>query len=94
MAPEKKNLSYARRLQLLSLVIASTTNFWIAEYRLPSACIREVEKICGEFLWSGPDLNTQKAKLAWSEISRPKNEGGLGLKSNGEANKVSTFKLI
>lgn len=53
-----------------------------------------MERICGAFLWSGPDLKTLKAKLAWSEICRPKNEGGLGLMSIEEANKVSCLKLI
>lgn len=91
---KNKFLSYAGRLQLLSSVIASLTNFWIAAYRLPSACIREVERICGAFLWSGADLKTRKAKLAWSEICKPKNEGGLGLMTIEEANKVSCFKLI
>ncbi|KAL1201014.1 putative ribonuclease H protein [Cardamine amara subsp. amara] len=81
-------LFYAGRLQLLSSVISSLINFWISAFRLPSACIKEIEKICSAFLWSVPDLNTRKAKITWSEVFRPKKKGGLGLKSIVEANKV------
>lgn len=87
-------LSYAGRLQLLVSVIASLTNFWISAFRLPSACIREIERICAAFLWSGPSLNSKKNKLAWKDVCKPKNEGGLGLKSIVEVNKVACFKLI
>ncbi|XP_023638041.1 uncharacterized protein LOC111830437 [Capsella rubella] len=87
-------LSYAGRLQLLSSVIFSLTNFWISAFRLPSACIKEIEAICSAFLWSGPELSSTKAKVAWRDVCRPKEEGGLGLKSLAEANKVSCFKLI
>ncbi|KAG7569624.1 Endonuclease/exonuclease/phosphatase superfamily [Arabidopsis thaliana x Arabidopsis arenosa] len=87
-------LSYAGRLQLLSSVIASLTNFWISAFRLPSACVREIEKICAAFLWSGPELNPRKNKVTWKDVCKPKSEGGLGLKSIVEMNKVSCFKLI
>ncbi|KAL1211077.1 putative ribonuclease H protein [Cardamine amara subsp. amara] len=87
-------LSYAGRLQLLSSVISSITNFWLSAFRLPSACIKEIEKICSAFLWSGPELNPRKVKITWIEVCRPKKEGGLGLKSIVEANKVCCFKLI
>lgn len=87
-------LSYGGRLQLLQSVIASLTNFWIAAFRLPRACVTEIEKICSAFLWSGPDLNPRKAKIRWSDVCKPKQEGGLGLKSIVEVNKVCCYKLI
>ncbi|KAG7552575.1 F-box domain [Arabidopsis thaliana x Arabidopsis arenosa] len=52
-----------------------------------SACIKEIERICSAFLWSGPELNSKKAKVAWRDVCRPKDEGGLGLKSIVEAKK-------
>lgn len=39
-------------------------------------------------------LESEKKKIAWEEICKPKHEGGLGLKSLQEANKVSCMKLI
>lgn len=43
-------LSYAGRLQLINSVIMSLTNFWMAAFRLPSGCIKEIERICSSFL--------------------------------------------
>ncbi|KAG7542496.1 Reverse transcriptase domain [Arabidopsis thaliana x Arabidopsis arenosa] len=87
-------LSYAGRLNLVSSVLWSICNFWLAAFRLPRECIKEIDKICSAFLWSGPDLNAHKAKVAWEAVCRPKKEGGLGLRSIHEANDVCCLKLI
>ncbi|XP_024009473.1 uncharacterized protein LOC112084554 [Eutrema salsugineum] len=87
-------LSFAGRLQLIRSVIFSIKNFWIAAFRLPKACITEIDRLCSAFLWSGPALNSKKAKVAWKDICTPKDEGGLGLRSITETNKVSCLKLI
>ncbi|KAG7572003.1 Reverse transcriptase domain [Arabidopsis suecica] len=87
-------LSFAGRLNLISSILWSICNFWLAAYRLPNTCIREVEKLCSAFLWSGTDLNSHKAKISWEKVCRPKQEGGLGLRSLKEANTVCCLKLI
>ncbi|XP_024010162.1 uncharacterized protein LOC112085231 [Eutrema salsugineum] len=87
-------LSFGGRLQLLSSVVASTLNFWLSAFRLPAGCIAEIERICSAFLWSGPDLNLRKAEIAWKSVCKPREEGGLGLKSIHEANEVSLLKLV
>ncbi|XP_024013050.1 uncharacterized protein LOC112087252 [Eutrema salsugineum] len=45
-------------------------------------------------LIDGPELNTKKAKVAWSAVCVPKKEGGLGLKNLRNANDVSVLKLL
>ncbi|KAG7543982.1 Reverse transcriptase domain [Arabidopsis thaliana x Arabidopsis arenosa] len=87
-------LSYAGRLNLIQSVIWSICNFWLAAFRLPRECIGEIDKICSAFLWSGPELNSHKAKIAWTTVCKPKQEGGLGLRSLKEANEVCCLKLI
>jgi len=87
-------LSYAGRLNLISSVLWSICNFWMGAFRLPRECIREIDKMCSAYLWSGGDLNTSKAKIAWTDVCKPKDEGGLGLRSLKEANDVSCLKLI
>ncbi|XP_056863946.1 uncharacterized protein LOC130511120 [Raphanus sativus] len=89
-----RHLTFAGRLQLVGSVIYSITNFWMSAYRLPNGCIQEINSICAAFLWSGPVLSTHKAKIAWSEVCKPKDEGGLGLRNLTEANRVSCLKLI
>lgn len=87
-------LSFGGRLQLIQSVITSLANFWLAAFRLPASCLKEIEKLCAAFLWSGPKLNTSKAKIAWTEVCKPKLEGGLGIKPLKEANTVSCLKVI
>ena len=87
-------LSYAGRLQLINAVLMSIVNFWAGVFRLPSKCIKEIEQLCASFLWSGPVLKTSGAKVAWRDISKLKAEGGLGIRSLKEVNKVYGLKLI
>lgn len=54
----------------------------------------EIGELCAAFLWSGPKLNAKKGKIAWSDFRKPKEEGGLGLKTISKGNKVSCLKLI
>ncbi|XP_023637566.1 uncharacterized protein LOC111830212 [Capsella rubella] len=81
-----RHLSFAGRLNLISSVLWSTCNFWLSAFRLPRACISEVEKICSSFLWSGQEMSTHRAKISWGTVCKPKQEGGLGLRSLHEAN--------
>ena len=89
-----RHLTFAGRLQLVGSVIYSITSFWMSAYRLPNKCIQEINSICSAFLWSGPTLSTRKAKIAWDDVCKPKDEGGLGLKNLATANRVSSLKLI
>lgn len=84
-------LFYAGRLQLITHVLMSIVNFWAAVFRLPSKCMKEIEQLCASFLWYGPVLKT---KVAWRDISKPKNEGGLGIRNLKEVNKVYGLKII
>jgi len=89
-----RTLSFTGRLQLLTSVTFSLINFWTATFRLHKSCIKKIDKICSAFLWSGPSLNPRKVKVAWSTVCTPKSEGGLGLRSVEETNKVCMLKLI
>lgn len=69
--------SYAGMMQMIKSVIKSLTNFWMAAFRLSSACVKEIERLCSAYLWSGTDLNGRKMKINWKEICKMKKEGGL-----------------
>ena len=46
------------------------------------------------FLWSGSDMRTIRAKVAWDQVCLPKKEGGLGIKRITEWNKIALLKHI
>lgn len=89
-----RHLSYAGRLQLINSVLLSIVNFWAAVFRLPSACVKEVEQVCAAFLWTGPALKSSNAKVEWREVCCMKSEGGLGIRDLKEVNRVYCLKLI
>lgn len=87
-------LSYGGDLQLISSVISSMANFWLSAFRLTGSCLKEIERLCSAFLWSGPELKSSKAKVCWKDVCLPKREGGLGLKPLKEINIALCLKLL
>lgn len=75
-----KTLSFAGRVQLIASVINGIVNFWISTFVLPKGCLKRIESLCSKFLWSG-NIDVRKgAKVAWSDVCLPKDEGGVGLR--------------
>ena len=89
-----KSLAFAGRLHQINSVIASLTNFWCSTFSLPQGCIDEIESLCSAFLWSGSSNITSKAKVAWVEVCKPKEEGGLGVRRIQNISIVFDLKLI
>lgn len=87
-------LSHVGRLQPINSVITSLANFWLSAFRLPGSCLKEIERLCSAFLWSGPELKTTKAKVSWKDLCLPKAEGGLGIRPLKEVNVVHSLKLV
>ncbi|KAF8087894.1 hypothetical protein N665_0564s0029 [Sinapis alba] len=89
-----KLLSFAGRLQLLKTVIFGIVNFWLSAFMLPKGCIKTIETLCSRFLWSGNIDKRGIAKIAWSTVCLPKQEGGLGLRNFSIWNQVLCLKFI
>ncbi|CAN1842321.1 Putative ribonuclease H protein At1g65750, partial [Linum perenne] len=81
----------AFRLSLLvNSVLLSLSHYWMRVFPLPLGIIKRIQQICAFFLWRADT----KAKVAWSEITYPKSEGGLGLKDLKMWNKALVFRLL
>lgn len=89
-----KLLSFSGRLQLLKTVIFGIVTFWISAFILPKGCIKSIESLCSRFLWSGNIEKRSIAKVAWTTVCLPKDEGGLGLRSFTVWNQVLCLKFI
>ncbi|XP_023644456.1 uncharacterized protein LOC111832379 [Capsella rubella] len=61
---------------------------------LPVSCLDEVERLCSAFLWSGNLHTPTGAKVAWSKVCTPKQEGGLGLRRLQDVSRVFPYHLI
>ncbi|GJT26681.1 RNA-directed DNA polymerase, eukaryota, reverse transcriptase zinc-binding domain protein [Tanacetum coccineum] len=74
-------LSYAGRLQLIALVLSSMQVYWASVFLLPRTIIKDINKLLKGFLWCHGYLIRGKAKVSWESICKPKDKGGLRLKS-------------
>ncbi|XP_052623926.1 uncharacterized protein LOC128134194 [Lactuca sativa] len=80
-ASMERILSFAGRLQLINSVLASTHVYWASIFKIPIATIKEIESICRSFLWAKGEVVKGKAKVKWSDVCKPKINGGLGIKN-------------
>ena len=67
-------------------MLYSMQTFWTGIFLFPKKVIKEVEQLIRRFLWSGLDLNSSGAKVAWVDIATPKEEGGLGIRQLEDIN--------
>ncbi|GJT98779.1 RNA-directed DNA polymerase, eukaryota, reverse transcriptase zinc-binding domain protein [Tanacetum coccineum] len=63
-----------------SLLQESIHVYWASVFLLPTTVINDINKLLKTFLWSQSDTAKGKAKVAWSSICKPNDQGGLGLK--------------
>ena len=87
-------LSYAGRAQLVKSVLFSMQVYWASMFIIPKKVIRDVEAALRAFFWSGNEMKTSGAKVAWEHLCVPRNEGGLGFKGMEEWTKAANVKHI
>ncbi|KAL2248085.1 UNVERIFIED_CONTAM: hypothetical protein Sindi_2660800 [Sesamum indicum] len=71
------SLSYAGRVQIIKSVLSALSLYWASAFILPKKVISEIEKRLRTFLWKGT-TSSGYAKVAWKDVCRPMDEGGLG----------------
>lgn len=88
------SLTFAGRLQLIKAVLFSIQVYWSSSLMLPCSVIKKIERTMAAFLWKGVTLSPYGAKVAWSSVCFPTNEGGLGVKRLHIWNKAAITKLL
>ncbi|KAL2224828.1 UNVERIFIED_CONTAM: hypothetical protein Sindi_2936600 [Sesamum indicum] len=86
-------LSYAGRVQIIKSVLMSLSLYWALAFILPKKVTNEIKKRLGAFLWKGTTTSGY-AKVAWKDICRPKEEGGLGFKDISILNRALMTKKL
>ncbi|GJX65786.1 RNA-directed DNA polymerase, eukaryota, reverse transcriptase zinc-binding domain protein [Tanacetum coccineum] len=76
-----KSLSLARKFQLVASVLSSLHVYWASMFILPVFVCNSIDKLLKNFVWSKNDATKGIDSVAWKDVCRPKEEGGLGLKS-------------
>ncbi|XP_056685901.1 uncharacterized protein [Spinacia oleracea] len=87
-----KLLSYAGRLQLVRSVLFGIQLYWCQIFIMPKKVLKEIQRICRCFLWTGAEGNSRKALVAWDQLCLPKVCGGWNLKDLPLWNKSAVAK--
>ncbi|VFQ64934.1 unnamed protein product [Cuscuta campestris] len=69
-----KTLSAAGRLELIRSVTQGIEGFWFQAFPIHKSVLDRITSLCRTFLWV-----SKFCKVAWEDICKPKDEGGLGL---------------
>ncbi|KAL0451184.1 UNVERIFIED_CONTAM: hypothetical protein Slati_1096500 [Sesamum latifolium] len=72
-------LSYVARVQLLKSVIPALNIYWAMEFILPKGILKVIEARMQKFLCKGAS-SAGMIRVAWSDVWRPLEEGGQGLR--------------
>ncbi|XP_021865115.2 uncharacterized protein [Spinacia oleracea] len=87
-----KFLSYAGRLQLVKSVSFCIQLYWSQIFVMPKKVMKEIQRICRCFMWSGTDEGSRKAAVSWEQLCLPKSCGGWNLKDLTVWNKAAVLK--
>ncbi|KAL2943828.1 hypothetical protein RDABS01_032175 [Bienertia sinuspersici] len=89
-----RNLSYAGRLQLVNSVLMSISTYWCQIFLLPNSVIQNIIGVCRAFLWHGTAISNKMSPVSWEEVCKPKQEGGLGIRSLVHWNTAAVGKHV
>lgn len=87
-------LSFAGRMQLIKAVLNSIYSYWGSHFMLPKGVLKIIQSLFSRFLWNGHAQGPSKAKIAWTTVTLPMSEGGLGIKDVCEWNKALILKHL
>jgi hypothetical protein len=75
-----KYVSLGGRIVLINAVLNSLPIFFLSYLKMPVKVWHEVVKIQRKFFWGGIGSRRKTCWVKWTEICKPKKEGGLGIK--------------
>ncbi|WZZ52529.1 hypothetical protein YC2023_052636 [Brassica napus] len=87
-----KYLSFAGKVTMVASVIYGLVNFWSSVFVLPKSFYAKIDSLCAAFLWNNTTTSASGARVSWSDLCRPKAEGGLGIRLLEEYQEVFRLK--
>jgi len=90
-------LNIMGRTVLVNAVLDALLVYFMSSVQLPPAVIHQMDKKRRAFLWSGDVTGHSSASaclVAWLNVCKPKEQGGLGIKDLGVQNICLLLKLV
>lgn len=87
------SLSMAGRRVLVQSSLATVPTYSMQSMALPASTFKEIDKICRNFLWVHSEDTRKIRTVSWSEVCKPRDEGGGGLRKARHFNMAFLMKL-
>lgn len=79
-----KFLSMGGKLTLIQVVLGSVPIHILSVLKPPSKNLQSIEKLFSQFFWGEHGGKGKKAWISWKKVTKPREEGGLGIKALAE----------
>ncbi|GJR19680.1 putative ribonuclease H-like domain-containing protein [Tanacetum coccineum] len=78
----------------LLLLVWKPLCYWPPVFKIPKTVIKEINGILKRYIWSNSESARGKAKVAWKQVCKPKDYGGLRVKDLEKWNKALLAKHL
>ena len=89
-----RSLSFAGRLQLVTSILSSLQVYWCSMFFLHVLVCDTINSLVKNFLWTGGNNAIGKVSVNWVDTCKPKDQGGLGLRSLRDWNNALMAKHL
>ncbi|XP_031120628.1 uncharacterized protein LOC116023758 [Ipomoea triloba] len=86
-------LSMAGRRILVQSSLASVPTYSMQSLAFPVSTCTDIDRVCRNFLWGHDDITRKIHTINWSDICRPREVGGLGLRKARDFNMAFLTKM-
>lgn len=87
-------LSKAGKLQLINSTLSNVSNHVMSVFLLPRSIRNKIDATARNFFWGHSSSTKKLHTIKWENVAKPKNLGGLGIRSANHQNKVQFMKRI
>lgn len=88
-----KHLSLAGRITLAKSTMSSMAYYSMQTAKIPRSLCDELDKKTRRFIWGGTEEKNQFHLLSWETLQKPRDQGGIGIRSSRQANAAFLTKL-
>ncbi|XP_062119168.1 uncharacterized protein LOC133832909 [Humulus lupulus] len=89
-----RHLSFARRAQLIQLILIGIRSYWMSIFLLPQKVVFEIDKFCRMFLWGVKENRCMILLTSWEQVCLHKEYGGIGFREESKWNKALLAKYV
>ncbi|KAF5207624.1 RNA-directed DNA polymerase (reverse transcriptase)-related family protein [Thalictrum thalictroides] len=91
---KRKYLSKGGRLVLIKSMLSNLPVYQMSLFTIPKSIAKRIDRVVRDFLWGLIEVLRKLHMVAWEHVCRPKEEGGLGIRSMAIMNEALLGKWL